>query len=344
MPTIIANRNIDDLIETWTPQLREAFLNAIALIQDRTQLQVIVAALARGDVEAAVRAVGLDPITFREFEITLAASFESGGSSVVGSIPALRQTDGSILRILFDARNPRAERWLRVHTYEMVREIVEDQRTAIREHLVAGMEAGENPRKVALDLVGRLNPTTRKREGGVLGLTSTQAAWVRNYEAELRDLKGGALGRAMRDKRFDKTVARAIAKGEPLSSEQITRMVSAYRNRALKLRAEGLARTEAMSALNQSQYEATEQAIDAGQIKEQYVTKQWKSAFDKRVRHSHAVLHNQTVPFRRTFVAESGERLRFPGDPNASAAERINCRCSMHIRIDYIRKALDEAA
>lgn len=344
MPTIIANHDIEELVDTWAPKLRDAFLAAVATIQDRVQLQVMVDALVRGDLEAAVQAVGLDPVAFRVLDNTILTVFEGGGASLVGRLPSVTQPTGHKLSILFDARNMRAEAWLRSHSGGMIREILEDQRTAIRDHLVAGMEKGENPRKVALDLVGRLNPQTRKREGGVLGLTSTQAAWVRNYEDELRNLDKGALDRVMRDKRFDKTIARAIANDEPLSPAQIMKMVAAYRTRALKMRAEALGRTEAMAALNQSQNEGIEQAIEKGQIQERYVTKQWKSAFDKRVRHSHAILHNQIVPFRGTFTAESGAKLRFPGDPNAPAAERVNCRCHMFIKVDYLRQALDKAA
>jgi hypothetical protein len=29
--------------------------------------------------------------------------------------------------------------------------------------------------------------------------------------------------------------------------------------------------------------------------------------------------------------------LEYPHDPNAPAAERINCRCTMLVKIDYLR-------
>lgn len=338
------NPDIEKLTEQWAPALRKAFLDALALLSDRVQVGAVAAALARGDVDAALRAVGLDPVLFRGLDEAVAQTYAAGGTSVLARVPPVPQPEGHKLSILFDVRNPQAEAWLRTHSSELVREIVDDQREVVRQHLTRGLEQGRNPKSVALDLIGRINPTTRKREGGVLGLTASQEAWSARYADELANLNPAALNRKLRDRRFDGALRKAIKSGQPLSPDLLSKMVAAYRGRALKHRAETLARTEAMAALNQSQADATEQAIAKGAVKEKYVTKTWKSGVDVRVRHSHRVLHNQTVPFRGRFRAESGEQLRFPGDPDASAAERVNCRCHMLIKIDFIRQALDGGA
>jgi hypothetical protein len=62
-----------------------------------------------------------------------------------------------------------------------ITEIVADQKTAVRNFLEAGLAEGANPRTTALDLVGRISGASGKREGGVIGLTSSQEGWVRNY-------------------------------------------------------------------------------------------------------------------------------------------------------------------
>jgi uncharacterized protein with gpF-like domain len=102
-------------------------------------------------------------------------------------------------------------------------------------------------------------------------------------------------------------------------------------SRMLRQRFDGLAdyqarrivRTEATNAANY----ATEQAalnLFAGQD----MTKTWKSGFDARVRSAHQEANNQVVPFNSKFSV-GGESLQRPGDPNGSAGNVINCRCSM---------------
>lgn len=332
------NRTIADLVEDWVEPLRKAFLAALALIRDRFRIAFIAERLEKGDVEGAIAAVPLDPVAFRGLDVTVGQAFEDGGDFTMGRIPALREPSGHVLNILFNVRNPRAESWLRDHSSTLVTQIVEDQRVMVRQHLTAGMEAGINPRQVALDLVGRINPATRQREGGVIGLTASQEEWARRYAQELAEASPDALKRALRDKRFDRTVQKAIREGAPIPAEMQAKMLAAYRNRALKYRAEMLARTEAMTALHEGQEQAFSQALEAGQVQENRVRRFWRSAGDHRVRHDHRLLNGKSVGYREAFVAADGSRIRFPGDPEAPAHQRIGCRCWMQLRIDHLAR------
>jgi hypothetical protein len=336
--------DVEKLVEHWAPQLRRAFLDVVYAIRDRVVLADVVRALERRDVDAAAQAIGMDRVAFRPFEIALAQAFEAGGTATMASLPAVRTGASPRLVALFDVRNPEAESWLREHSSTLITDIVADQMEAIRTHLVAGMEAGQNPKTVALDLVGRINPDTKKREGGVIGLTTSQEAWAKRYAQELANGDPSALLRKLRDKRFDATVRKALKAGKPLSPEQQLKMVNAYRQRALKYRADSIARTEAISALNQSQMEGVKQGIAKGKIKEKYVKKTWKDSRDKRVRHTHRGMNGQTVPFNTRYTSPSGARLMYPGDPTAPAAERINCRCWQMIKVDFIAQAVDDDA
>jgi len=64
-------------------------------------------------------------------------------------------------------------------------------------------------------------------------------------------------------------------------------------------------------------------------------SKTWLSALDERVRGNEAgdvfnhlpPAHGETVGLREMFV-NTGEALAHPGDPNGSAANIINCRCT----------------
>lgn len=322
---IDVTKRLQQLIEAWTPELRKAFLDAIAAMGASVDLNRLVAELAKGDIDAAVREVNLDPLQFRGLETVMTAAYDAGGNDAVAQLPPVRGPAGHKLLVLFDGRNERAERWIRNQSSTLVREVTADQQVAIRQHLEAGLAAGLNPRTVALSLVGTINPKTRKREGGVLGLTSTQEKWARGYEEELKAGDRAFLKRAMRDRRFDATVLKAIKAGKPLSPQQIATMVAAYRARALKYRADTLARTEAISALNQSQMESMQQAVDSGKVQQRYITKTWHSAGDHRVRLTHQMLNGTRVPFATKFTSESGAKLAYPGDPTAPAAERINC-------------------
>jgi hypothetical protein len=84
-----------------------------------------------------------------------------------------------------------------------------------------------------------------------------------------------------------------------------------------------IVRTEATNAANY----ATEQAA-LNLFPGADMTKTWKSGYDARVRPAHQAANNQVVPFNSKFSV-GGESLQRPGDPNGSASNVINCRCSM---------------
>ena len=231
--------------------------------------------------------------------------------------------------MLFNVRAPRAEAWLQDRSSNLISQITDDQKAMVRKVLREGLAEGRNPRDVALDIAGRINRATGRREGGLIGLTTTQQEWARNYARELATGDPKALERAMRDKRFDARIRKAIKEGRGLTKEEAAPVFRSYLNKMLMWRAETIARTETMAALHQGAMEGVQQAIDAGQIAEGQVKKRWIATQDKRVRDTHKAMHWQTVGFRADFVSPSGARLQYPGDPNAPASEVINCRCAL---------------
>lgn len=330
-----ANR-FDQLIEEWSPRLRRAFLDAVYGVRNGAQIEQIARMLERGDIEGALRAVGISETRFRELDRALADAYEAGATYTGARIPATVSATGLRTVFLFSVRNPRAEDWLRNYSSNLIREIMDDQRTTIRNFLRAGMEQGANPRTVALDLVGRLNRATGNREGGVIGLTSSQEEWVRRYEAELIAGDRNALTRALRDKRFDPSVRKAIESGLPIPAATREKMVRAYRNRALRFRAEAIARTETLRSLHVAQDEALKQAIEGGFIRESDLKLMWHTARDNRVRDSHNAMDSQVRNWGEAFVSGAGNKLRFPGDPDAPIGEVINCRCWLEPKVDFL--------
>lgn len=328
-----------DLLEQLEPIIRAAFLKAIYDLRIHVDLGKLIERLEKRDIEGAVEALHLDPAAFRALDRSLSEAYEGGGTAAIDRLPILRDPFGARFVIRFDMRNRSAESYLSSHSATLVQQIVDDQKTAVRAALTAGMEKGNGPRTVALDVAGRINKATGKREGGIIGLTSSQEEWVRAYEAQLSDPKRmhEALTRNMRDKRFDRTVAKAIREEKPIPAEIRAKMVTAYKNRALRYRAEMIARTEGITAMHASADEAYRQAIASGKVDAEAITRTWHTAGDDRVRDTHAAMNGQKVGFFADFVSPSGARLRYPGDPNAPAAERVACRCWCEVKIDFLR-------
>lgn len=88
-----------------------------------------------------------------------------------------------------------------------------------------------------------------------------------------------------------------------------------------------IARTETHGAAN---YGADAAARDTGLV----LRKEWVAAADERTREDHAAADGQIVGMDEPFLV-GGEALQFPGDPNGSAEQVINCRCAVaHIVMD----------
>lgn len=331
-------RLYQELLDRHGQAIARAFIDAIDDLRTAAEVQRVVDAIAAGNVQGALEALHLDPAAYGPLEDAIARTYGEGGQSALQALPK-RTPDGTALVIRFHARNPRAEAWLRTHSADLVTHIIEEQRTAVRQTLIAGMEAGRNPRSVALDIVGRVNRLTGKREGGILGLTPSQETFVRSARAELASGDPEALRhyltRNRRDRRFDRTVAKAIREEKPVPPEIARKAVDAYTRRLEALRGEMIGRTEALSALNAAQYEALRQAVENGALQASQVRRQWVSAGDARVRHSHRGLDGDVVGLDEAFVSPSGARLKFPGDPSAPASERVGCRCWVQVKVDW---------
>lgn len=217
-------------------------------------------------------------------------------------------------------------------------EITEDQRAAIRETIAAGLAAGRNPRAVAFDLAGRLDRVTGKRIGGIIGLTSRQAEYVRAAREQLLTGDSEYFKRALRDKRFDRSVRRAFDAGRGLSASDADAITGRYSDRLLSHRAEVIARTESIAALHAGQVEGMQQVIDGGKVRADQVTKIWDATGDKRTRHTHLAMDGQSVGFGQPFVSPSGAMMMYPHDTSlgAPASEIVQCRCFMQIRVRYL--------
>lgn len=330
-------RRLQEIADAFAPEIRAAFLGAIQDIVDRAILKDIIDAIEIGDVNAAFKATGLSDAALRPVTAMLERAFETGGVMVAGSFPKRLATPSGNAIFRFDVRNSRAEAWLRDEGGKLITNIRNDAMSAVQNALQDGMVHGLNSKNVALDIVGRIDPTTQRRSGGLVGLTNQQQNYVINARHDLQGLDARYFTRERRDKRFDTVVRKAIVTNTPLPADTITKITNRYSDNLLKLRGETIGRTEANTALNQSQYEAMKQAADIGAIDKSATQKIWDSSGDARTRKDHLKMEGQTVGFDEPFTAPDGSRLMYPHDTSLGAPARqvINCRCRVKWAIDW---------
>lgn len=331
-------------LDEISPAIAKAFREAVEDITSATQLRALQAAIERGDVEGAVAAINLGPAFFAPLDQAVADSFRSGAIwQLAQTLPKSGSLAGR-LQIRFDGRHQRAETWTRRQGARLVTEVAESVKEAVRLTVRDGLQAGRKPRAVALDIVGRTNRATGRREGGILGLTSQQAGYVVNARREIEELDGSYFQRKLRDKRFDGTVSKAIKDGKPLSKADVDRIIARYSDRLLKHRGDVIGRTEALTALNAGRHEGMQQLADDPAIPRAAVKREWISTPDSRTRDSHATMSRQKVGLDEPFTTPEGHRMMFPGDNSlgAPASETIQCRCSFRSAVDW--QAVAEAA
>ncbi len=164
-------------------------------------------------------------------------------------------------------------------------------------------------------------------------MTTYQVDMVESYRRQLEQGSERALERVLRDKRTDRTVQGTVNSGEPLKAARINYMVDRYRANLLNLRAETIALTEGLGVVSQARQEATRQAAEQVGFSVGDIIRRWRATQDARTRDSHFAMDGQEVGLEEPFVAPSGEQIMYPGDPRASAKERIRCRCTVETDI-----------
>lgn len=233
--------------------------------------------------------------------------------------------------ISFNEVNERAVAIMQRNRLRLVTAFTAEQQRATRAALEAGVRDGVNPREMA------------RRFRASIGLTERQQQAVDNYRRLLTQGRAEALARELRDRRFDPTIGRAVRGEIELTDAQINRMVGRYRERFLQYRAETIARTESLRAVNEGTREMYEQAFEDGVLRPDEVKRTWVTAGDERVRTSHVFLDGQSRAPDEPF--ESGiAQLMFPGDPSAPPEETVNCRCALATRLEPMQAQFEIAA
>lgn len=334
------------LEQRYGSRVRQAFLADIDQLRQRVALGDITALIAARQIDAAVRALGVGTTAYRTLEATIAEIFEDAGRAFTELFPRVRDPRGLQIRFGFDIRHPEAERWLRSLSSQLITGIVEDQRAAVRKALEAGLVRGDNPRRTALDIVGRMDRATGRRRGGLIGLSLSQAEWLQSARAELASADPKAmrsyLARERRDRRFDAAVRTALREGRPVDTATAQRAAERYSDRLLLLRGETIGRSETLNALRSGKHQAFVQGAEAAGVDARHIERQWDATNDQNTRPDHWAAEGQIVKGNDPFVV-GGYQMRFPGDASLGAplSQTINCRCVEIHRVDWIGRLAD---
>lgn len=223
--------------------------------------------------------------------------------------------------VQFDDAQANALNIMRNRALQVTSQFTHKQEEAVREVLLDGIRRGVNPRQQAVALRASI------------GLTASQVKAVNNFRDMLEAGSKEVLTRKLRDKRFDRTINRAIREDKRIERARIDRMVTRYRERYVKYRAGVIAQTEALSAVHQGKEEMFNHAIAQGHITRESLEGTWITVQDSLRRHHHATMQGQKQPHGQYFISGLGNQLLHPGDPNAPIEEIANCRCLKVTRI-----------
>lgn len=312
-------------IELLEKRVYGEFMDAIKARVNSASIKDIERGIVAQDIEKIFMAAGLT-------DAELNAVVESLRSAAIhAAIDNAKAID-----IKFGVTHKPTQEWLAKSSAEFVKQINDSTLETIRAVVSDGYKHGRNPRVVATELIGKVD-ATGKRVGGVINLTRHQQTYVTNARIELATLNDAYFNRARRDKRFDAMVRKAIDTNTPLTDKQAAVIANAYSEGLIKMRAEAIARTEALRSISSGRHQAMVQAIEKGELHPDDVTRVWSSTMDKRTRDSHAWMNKQEVRHDEPFRTADGAAIMYPCDPAAPAAESIQCRCYEITRINHIQ-------
>lgn len=329
----------EQLLAQLAPEIARAFREAIQTVVDDAVLKDVIRYLEVNDVDGAFRVLGVTEPVYNPLIASLQQVFMQGGQAGMLMMPRrVDDAEGISTVLRFNIRDQRAEQWLAQESSTLVTNITADVRTAVQSTLQAGLSEGRNPRSIALDIVGRIDPATGKRSGGVIGLGDREQMWARNARNRLLTLDESYFTLKLRDKRFDGTVQRAIEQGQMLPISTVDKLMDRYRDNALRYRGEQIGRSEALAALNRSERLSVQQALETSGLPKSAATKIWEDSGLPNTRHSHKELDGQEVGIDEPFVSPvTGALMMQPGDTSlgAPAEETVGCRCHVRYKINF---------
>lgn len=318
-------------IEGLEPRLQRAYLDQIRSVVDAATIAEIERRIEQQDERGVSELLYLG--VFAALMEASRAAYIAGATS-----EKVKPPRPGAKPIEFDVNQPEAQADIQKGAADLLEEISSNQREAISVTMRAGLNRGQTAREIALDIIGRVNAQTGNRSGGVIGLAGNDAQAIARATEQL--MSGDLvqlrqyLTRADRDKRLDGIIHESIETGKPVSKADTKRIIGRYADRKLEARAQMIAQSEAHKAYNAGWNRLYAQLLQQD-VPPGSVEKIWRSKGDEKVRHSHALLNGQRVPFNQPFQSPKGAQMMFPGDDSMGAGwdELAHCRCTVSYRV-----------
>ena len=235
-----AEQRLQAALDTLSPHVRKAFDQAIRDHVGSIDVKELERLIADRRINEAIDLLRIKPAFTFPLTETIWNGYTTGGAFTKADLPL-------ILRAQFGfGNNPRADQWARTMSSEMV-ERIDDNLEAVQTLIATAANDGVPNARVALDITGRINSLTGRREGGLLGLNSAQTEYAISARAELARLDKHYFTRTRRNHRFDPMVQKAIREGKPLTAAQIDNIAGRYSDRLLALRGSVIARDQTLT-------------------------------------------------------------------------------------------------
>lgn len=294
-----------------TPEMQQAFLRTVKLLQLLVQAQQVSVFIAQGATERLISVMLSDVLLDRAFtpmRSTLRQMVERSIKYAAVELPKGGKVNGQ-LAISFDYLNPKVLDAMKTLDTNVMRGLKNDVRETVRSAITEGLTKGKGVAPIAKNL----------RES--VGLGPTQWQEVQNFRAALEGREGRSpFDYTKRDKRFDATL-RKLTDGKSLTPEQVDKMVDAYTKRRIALNAETVARTASHDANRLGQRLAVEDAVKLGIVDPSRYMKRWITTLDGRERPEHHDMNGTVVRWDQDYT--NGSRTwSYAGSGDYS------CRCS----------------
>jgi hypothetical protein len=331
-----ANDELDKAAKAIEAKIAASYAASMTALRNNVSLRELARLIDESDYNGILRLFHDDIVVDRLQPVKAAINngVIAGGTAAASIQPAVTGLSGTRVTFVFDALNPMLAQISSTITADRIRVISEDVRQVIRQVVTDGVISGHNPNKTA------------RRVKQSIGLTANQERAVSNYRQALETADARALRSNLRDRRSDRRLERIIRDGGSLTPEQIDNLTDRYRQRYLKYRAQTIARTESIRAVQGAQHALTQQAINEGKILPEQVRRFWIYTKDSRTRAEHRMIPNMNsngVGQNEPFNTPLGP-LMYPADPNGSAANTINCRCTVFTRVISLELVVEDAA
>lgn len=281
-------REILRIADRMSPRLRAAFIRTVEELRAKIPEQRLAVAFESGRIEAVLETLALEDMgkmLLPRVSVPLARVTETVGEVATA---ALAKRIGAALE--WGKLSRRARAWVKQHGADLVKEVSDATREAIRETIrdVFGAQ------KLTTSQATRLIRQT-------VGLAPPQAKALSGFTAELVD-------RGIPDK-------------------EIRRLAGIYERRLLRYRAENIARTETVQAASASQRELWAEGEAQGHWQRGEYVREWQAILrDGRICQECYEAHGQRAPLGKPYPngtmgptlhtrCRCGERLVEPDDP-----------------------------